>query len=128
MEVMMLKQGLLAAGMALAGSAPALAQVQISPAPPPPASVERVVTTPSPSTTIIVAPNPPPAPRAENPPPPSMPDLVWKPGHWAWNTATAQYDWIDGTYVERPARMAKFTPGYWQREPNGWMWVDGHWN
>jgi len=119
----MFKHGLLAAGLAL-GVAPAFAQVQISPGPPvPPPGMHETTTT----TITTVAPIALPAPEVETPPPPSMPNLTWKPGHWAWNLDTHSYEWVRGSYVERPAHMVKFTPGYWEHRPDGWIWVDGHW-
>jgi hypothetical protein len=123
----MLKHGLLAAGLVLA-AAPAYAQVQVSPAPPmpPPPGTHEVERT---TTTITtVAPIAPPPLEAETPPPPSAPDLTWKPGHWAWNLDARQYEWVKGSYVERPAHMVAFTAGHWEHRPDGWMWVDGHWS
>ncbi|HEX3884568.1 MAG TPA: hypothetical protein VHW66_18090 [Stellaceae bacterium] len=123
----MLKHGLLAAGLVLASAAPALAQVQVSPGPPmppPPGTHEIERTT---TTVTTVAPVAPPPLEAETPPPPSAPDLTWKPGHWAWNLDARQYEWVKGSYVERPSHMVKFTPGYWERRPEGWYWTDGRW-
>jgi len=121
----MFKPGLLAAGLVLA-AAPAFAQVQISPGPPPPPpgthEVERTTTT-----VTTVAPVEPPPVEAEVIPAPPAPDLTWKPGHWAWNLDTHNYEWVKGSYVERPAHMVKFTPGRWEHRPDGWYWIDGHW-
>jgi hypothetical protein len=119
---------LLAAGFVLA-AAPAFAQVQISPdppMPPPPPGTHEVERTTTTITTI--APVAPPPMEAETPPPPpSAPNLAWKPGHWAWNLDAHNYEWVKGSYVERPAHMVKFSPGYWEHRPDGWMWVDGRW-
>src|SRR5579863_7346721 len=107
----MLKQGLLAAGFVLA-AAPAFAQVQVvpgSPMPPPPPGTHEVERT---TTTITtVAPIAPPAPEAEAVPVAPGPDLTWKPGHWAYNLEGHNYEWVKGSYVERPAHMVAFTPG-----------------
>jgi hypothetical protein len=123
----MFKPGLLAAGLVLA-AAPAFAQVQLSPGPsmpPPPPGTHEVERTTTTITTI--APVAPPPMEAETPPPPSAPDLTWKPGHWAWNLDARTYEWVKGSYVERPAHMVAYAPGHWEHRPDGWMWIDGHW-
>jgi hypothetical protein len=123
----MFKPGLLAAGLVLA-AAPAFAQIQVSPGPmpPPPPGTHEVERT---TTTITtVAPVAPPAPEAEVIPAAPTPEMAWKPGHWAWNLDAHNYEWVKGSYVDRPAHMVSFAPGHWERRSDGWMWTDGHWH
>jgi hypothetical protein len=134
----MIKHGLLAAGLVLAASVPALAQMP----PPPPGSSTTVilpgpgpaspppgmVTPSSTTTTIVIAPNAPPAPKTEDmPPPPSGPHMVWQPGHWDWNRGDTKYVWLSGEYAAPPTVAASWTPGHWEQRPDGWIWIDGHW-
>jgi hypothetical protein len=120
----MFKPGLLAAGLVLA-AAPAFAQVQVSPGPPPPPGTHEVERTTT--TVTTVAPVAPPPMEAEVVPTAPAPDLTWKPGHWVWNLEARNYEWVKGSYVERPAHMVSFTAGRWERRPDGWVWIDGHW-
>jgi WXXGXW repeat (2 copies) len=130
----------------LAPQSTELAQVQLqvpagtvvtTPGSPPPAVVtspgsSSAAATPSTnsnpaSTTVVVtAPTAPPPPQAENPPPSPGPSYVWNQGHWSWDGA--QYVWTLGRYVVPPTTVARWTPGYWQQGPNGWVWIDGSWN
>lgn len=78
--------------------------------------------------TIIIAPHAPPPPRTEVIPPPPAPEanvVVWRPGHWAWNGS--DWEWVAGSYVQRPQPAAVWHPGSWVQGPNGWTWADGHW-
>ena len=76
--------------------------------------------------TIVIAPTAPPAPQTEIPPPAPTPSYVWEAGHWAWNGL--QYIWQPGKYVEKPTVSATFVSGHWEEHPNGWFWVQGHWD
>ena len=97
-----------------------LSQVQIQ-APPgtvvttpgssPAAATAAPGTGPASTTVVVTAPAAPPPSRAENPHPPPGPDYVWK----------------SGSYVIPPPTMARWTPGYWQQGPDGWVWVPGSW-
>jgi YXWGXW repeat-containing protein len=77
--------------------------------------------------TVVIAPKPPPAPRVEAPPPPP-PGEAWVPGHWAWNSGTVAYVWTPGHFARPPRVHAAWMPGHWAQRPNGWVWVEGHWN
>jgi len=78
------------------------------------------------SSTVIIAPTAPPAPRVETVPPPPSSVMTWQAGHWAWNGAN--WDWVDGRYVQRPQPTAVWEPGHWAQDPNGsYTWVDGRW-
>jgi hypothetical protein len=81
---------------------------------------------PAATTTVVVAPTAPPASQAETPPPAPAPNYVWEPGHWSWNGM--QYIWQPGKYIERPTVSATFVSGHWEQHPNGWVWVQGHWD
>jgi hypothetical protein len=78
------------------------------------------------ASTIVIAPTAPPAPQTEIPPPAPVPSYVWEAGHWAWNGL--QYIWQSGKYVEKPTVSATFVSGHWEEHPNGWFWVQGHWD
>ena len=95
----------------------------------PGSQTSAVTTTPSTnpaSTTVVVAPTAPPPPQAENPPPAPGLTYVWAPRHWWWDGT--QYVWKPGSYVVPPTTVARWTPGYWQQGPNGWVWIEGSWN
>jgi hypothetical protein len=78
--------------------------------------------------TIVIAPTAAPAPQTEVPPPAPAPapSYVWEAGHWAWNGL--QYIWQPEKYVEKPTVSATFVSGDWEEHPNGWFWVQGHWD
>jgi YXWGXW repeat-containing protein len=75
---------------------------------------------------IVIVPTAPPAPQVEVPPPAPSRSYVWEPGRWSWNGA--QYFWQPGRYVERPTVSANFVAGHWEQHPQGWVWVEGHWD
>lgn len=125
-----MKYGFVVAAVALAVSAPALAQGPIplhgGPGQYPAAEVAQAqVPAYPPAAPSATSPFPPPAAQSEFPPPAPSPSYVWEPGHWAWNGV--QYVWQPGRYVERPAVSASFVPGHWARQGNGWVWIDGRW-
>lgn len=78
----------------------------------------------SPDVPDVYAPAAPP-PEVEAPPPPPASVDVWTPGHWAWNGAN--WDWVPGQYVQRPAPQAAWVPGHWEASNGGYVWVSGHW-
>jgi hypothetical protein len=82
-----------------------------------------------PQSEIVIAPNAPPPPRVETiPPPPSVEaqTMYWRPGRWRWDGAN--WAWLGGEYVERPAPQAIWEPGHWVQQPSGgYVWVDGRW-
>lgn len=76
---------------------------------------------------IVVAPSAPPPPQVETVPPPPASVDVWTPGRWAWNGAN--WSWIPGQYVARPAPQATWIPGHWEMQATGgYVWVAGHWS
>ena len=85
----------------------------------------QVPTYPPPTAVPMAAPPPPSAPQSEVSPPAELPSYVWEPGGWSWNGV--QYAWEPGKYVERPAVPATLVPGHWEKQRNGWVWVDGGW-
>ena len=80
---------------------------------------------PASAQTIVVAPTAPPPPEVETIPPPPVSVDIWTPGHWAWNGA--DWSWMPGHYVARPAPQATWVPGHWEVGSGGYVWVDGHW-
>jgi len=118
-----MRRALFAAAAVIALTAPAYAQVTIKTEPANPGE-------PSGSTvsTVIIAPTAPPAPQAETPPPPPGPTMVWEPGHWKWDREHQSYNWVPGNYAEPPRPHAAFVPGHWSQRPDGWVWIEGHWN
>jgi hypothetical protein len=81
---------------------------------------------PAPPGTVYV-PAAPPAEIVEmQPPPPDRrPIWHWQKGHWRWDGR--QYAWFPGRWVERPPHMHEWVPAHWERHPNGWFMVEGHW-
>jgi len=53
----------------------------------------------------------PPAPRIDSKPPKPFPKAVWIEGHWKWNAATKQFDWVSG---------------HWIKQKPGQNWVAGY--
>ena len=149
-------EALVAGTIALAMSAPALAQTQTTlypnlvpsaaatpdvvaqsyPVPPPPypqappPAYPSVATPPAPPPPVSLpaafAPSPPPPPEVEVPPPSPSPTYVWEPGHWYWNGV--QYHWQPGKYIAKPAATATYKPGHWEQRPEGWVWVASEWS
>jgi len=74
---------------------------------------------------VVEVPVAPPPPRAEVIPPPSGPDLVWVPGHWAWNGRA--HHWVGGHYRRAPQRGHQWVPGHWEKRGRHWVWIDGRW-
>jgi hypothetical protein len=105
--------GAMLAALALVGFGGRDAVAQTPPPPAPPG--------------VIYLPSPPPAEVVEvQPPPPDRrPIWAWHRGHWRWDGR--QYAWQPGHWVERPPHMAEWVPPHWERHPNGWFLVEGHW-
>lgn len=94
---------LAAAGMALAGSAPAQIGVSIN----------------------IGAP-PPPLPYFAQPVLPG-PGYIWTPGYWAWDVGCHCYYWVPGMWVLPPRIGWLWTPGYWYWRNGGFVFSRGYW-
>jgi hypothetical protein len=76
---------------------------------------------------VIYVPTAPPPPRVEViPPPPANQVETWQKGYWRWDGQ--QYAWNEGHYVAAPRTGAVWTPGAWEQRPEGWVYVQGHWN
>jgi WXXGXW repeat (2 copies) len=50
---------------------------------------------------------------------------VWTRGYWRWTGVN--YEWVPGSWIERPRPAAVWIEGGWMRRPGGWVWVAGHW-
>jgi hypothetical protein len=89
------------------------------------AGSEVLAQTPPPG--VIYLPSAPPAEIVEvQPAPPDGRAIwVWHKGHWRWDGR--QYVWHPGHWMERPPHMAEWVPPHWERHPNGWFLVEGHW-
>jgi hypothetical protein len=77
----------------------------------------------------VTIPRAPPPPRTEVIPvlPPDRIEVDhWRPGHWRWDGD--EYVWVPGRYVTRPQRSAVWVPARWEQRPNGWVYIEGHWN
>ena len=55
------------------------------------------------------------------------PDLMWTPGHWAWDPDYQDYYWVPGAWVPAPYAGALWTPGYWGWSNGVFMWHTGYW-
>src|SRR5262245_16437689 len=77
--------------------------------------------------TEVVAPRRPPPERIEvRPAPPAAIEVVeWRPGHWRWDGR--DWDWVPGTWIEKPHRAAVWVPGHWDERGERWVWVEGRW-
>ena len=51
---------------------------------------------------------------------------IWIPGEWSWDEDEESYVWKEGR-CERGPRNHGYVPGYWEREADGWRWVEGSW-
>ena len=67
---------------------------------------------------------PPPAQSEYIPPPPDN-RYVWQPGYWQWSGY--QYQWVAGSYAQRPTPNAYWVPAHWQQYQAGWAFIPGHW-
>ena len=84
----------------------------------------------------VQAQTPPPGAYVQYGPPPDVPEEIlphppggdiweWQRGHWRWKNGA--YVWRPGHWVERPPHMAHWVNPHWQQGPNGWVFVEGHW-
>jgi len=55
------------------------------------------------------------------------PDLMWTPGHWAWDPGYGDYYWVPGAWVPAPYTGAMWTPGYWGWSSGMYGWHEGYW-
>ena len=67
----------------------------------------------------------PPAVQVETPTTSPGQRYVWTRGYWRWTGA--DYEWVPGSWVERPRAAAVWVDGQWQSHRGGWVWVAGHW-
>jgi len=75
--------------------------------------------------TPVVVVRPPPAPRVEVVGVAPSPNHVWAPGYWSWSNN--RYTWVPGRWEVRPHQQAKYVQGHWEKERNGWVYYEGHW-
>jgi hypothetical protein len=67
---------------------------------------------------------PPPA-RVEVEPAP-RPNHVWARGYWRWDSATRDYVWVPGHWIEeRPGE--RWVVETWEPRGSRWHFVPGHW-
>jgi hypothetical protein len=69
---------------------------------------------------------PPPMPVYVQPPCPE-PNMMWTPGHWAWDPEIGDYYWVPGAWVPAPYMGALWTPGYWGWDGGVYLWHEGYW-
>ncbi len=69
---------------------------------------------------------PPPLPTDAQPPIPEE-GYVWTPGEWAWNDATNDYYWVNGSWVQPPQARYLWTPGFWFFLNGRYNFHKGHW-
>jgi len=53
-------------------------------------------------------------------------DAVWLNGYWHWNTASAEYDWVPGTWRRAVPGMT-WNSGRWNEIADGYEWLPGFW-
>lgn len=71
---------------------------------------------------------------SEVPPPLQHEEIVGEapsPNHvWAhgyWNRQHDGWHWVEGHWSTRPHRDAVWVEGRWDRQPRGYTWVSGYW-
>lgn len=69
----------------------------------------------------------PPPPAQIDPPRPPDPggDAIWRGGFYQFRNG--RYLWIRGAWVNPPRPNLTWVPGFYQRTPEGGMFVNGHW-
>jgi hypothetical protein len=73
---------------------------------------------------VVVVDQAPPAERIEGRGRAPSPAHVWIGGHWAWR---GRWVWESGHWMLRPSTRAEWTPGHWDKDPRGSVWVPGRW-
>jgi hypothetical protein len=95
---------------------------------PPPATV---IQTPAPayapSTTppVVVLKEAPPPPRFEEMTPRPSSEYTWIPGYWAWHEGREQ--WIAGHWEVPPHVGATWVSSRWERQGDGYVFIQGYW-
>ncbi len=69
----------------------------------------------------------PPPPAHVDPPKPPNPggDALWRAGHYQFRNG--RYLWTPGAWVNPPRSGLVWVPGFFERTPQGGMFVNGHW-
>lgn len=81
---------------------------------------------PAPATPpVVVLKEAPPAPRFEEMSPKPASDYVWIPGYWAWRAG--QQQWVAGHWEVPPHVGAKWVAPKWERQGDGYMFIQGYW-
>jgi WXXGXW repeat (2 copies) len=60
---------------------------------------------------------------------PAIPEegYLWMPGFWAWRKDVPDYYWVPGTWVKPPQAGLLWTPPYWSRAEDGYVFHPGYW-
>lgn len=86
--------------------------------------------------TVTIMQVPPPVPiggptgRPVSPPAagPSRPSrTVWIPEHYTYDAVRRDYAWVQGRYVEPPPGHTRWSPGRWEFQKSGFVWIADHW-
>ena len=74
---------------------------------------------------VFVRIGPPPRPVHEFVPVAPHPGWVWQPGYHRWDGG--RYVWVPGAYAAPPRPGVHWIPGHWRNTPRGYVWIEGHW-
>jgi hypothetical protein len=73
----------------------------------------------------IVSTPPPPAPAEVARPPGPGGSSIWREGHYQFRAG--RYEWIPGAWVVPPRAGLEWFPGFFERTPEGGVFINGHW-
>lgn len=86
-----------------------------------PAPVVSATATPP----VVVLKEAPPPPRYEAMSPQPSSDTVWIPGYWMWRAG--QQEWVSGHWETPPRPGARWVSSRWERQGDGYIFIQGYW-
>jgi hypothetical protein len=85
----------------------------------------QIVTAAPTAPSVVVMREAPPPPRHEPMTPQPASDYVWIPGYWAWRNG--QQMWVVGHWEVPPHTGARWVSPRWERQGDGYIFVQGYW-
>ncbi|MBA3648619.1 MAG: YXWGXW repeat-containing protein [Chitinophagales bacterium] len=74
----------------------------------------------------VVIQQPPPPPVVVAPVAP-YPGAVWIASEWRWDQKSRVYVKVPGYWSRPPRTQYHWTPGHWNRQRSGYVWIHGNW-